>query len=136
MPLTTKQMNYLALAWIDYEKFKSVAGLASAHSARELMRVTKNKLKAEYGALSGSVATANAATGPPSKAKAVAGTAATPGSRKRGRKAQAEVDDEDESPSKKATKSEERKGGGSNGVKSEHEVDGGEKELEFDDIFQ
>ncbi|KAK3718706.1 hypothetical protein LTR37_004923 [Vermiconidia calcicola] len=121
MPLTTKQMEYLALAWIDYEKFKSVAGLASAHSARELMRVTKNKLKAEYGALSGSVATANST--PSMKAPV------TPGSSKRPRKAQAE----DESPSKKAKKSEKE---GSNGVKSEHEIDGGEKELEFDDIFQ
>lgn len=67
MPLTAKQMEYLAIAWqcfdvepkvhflkhfwssahadslpqIDYEKFKNVAGLASAASARELMRVTK-----------------------------------------------------------------------------------------------
>ena len=47
---------------IDYDKFKTVAGLASAHSARELMRVTKNKLKSEYGALSGGMKDANAAT--------------------------------------------------------------------------
>lgn len=79
MPLSNKQMEYLALAWqcfetepkvsqdlevyktisscailqIDYEKFKTVAGLASANSARELMRVTKKKLKEEYGALDG-----------------------------------------------------------------------------------
>lgn len=39
---------------IDYNKFKEVAGLASANSARELMRVTKKKLKEEYGALDGS----------------------------------------------------------------------------------
>lgn len=39
----------LILLQIDYEKFKTVAGLASAASARELMRVTKNKLKEEYG---------------------------------------------------------------------------------------
>jgi len=32
---------------IDYAKFATVAGLASAASARELMRVTKNKLKVE-----------------------------------------------------------------------------------------
>lgn len=38
---------------IDYDKFHQIAGLASAHSARELMRVTKNKLREEYGALSG-----------------------------------------------------------------------------------
>lgn len=67
MPLSTKQMEYLALAWqcfdvepkIDYEKFKDVAGLASAASARELMRVTKKKLKEEYGALSGGIKAAN-----------------------------------------------------------------------------
>lgn len=61
MPLSTKQMEYLALAWqcfdaepkIDYEKFKDIAGLASAASAREIMRMTKKKLKEEYGALSG-----------------------------------------------------------------------------------
>lgn len=69
MPLSTKQMEYLALAWqcfdaepkIDYEKFKDIAGLASAASAREIMRMTKKKLKEEYGALSGGagVKTAN-----------------------------------------------------------------------------
>ncbi|KAK3677207.1 hypothetical protein LTR78_002745 [Recurvomyces mirabilis] len=67
MPLSNKQMEYLALAWqtfdiepkIDYTKFAQIAGLASAASARELMRVTKNKLKDEYGALSGSVKAAN-----------------------------------------------------------------------------
>ncbi|KAK4556341.1 hypothetical protein LTR86_006485 [Recurvomyces mirabilis] len=70
MPLSNKQMEYLALAWqcfdaepkIDYTKFAQVAGLASAASARELMRVTKNKLKDEYGALSGSVKTTNSKT--------------------------------------------------------------------------
>ncbi|GAB1736254.1 hypothetical protein NU219Hw_g6927t1 [Hortaea werneckii] len=59
MPLSQKQMEYLALAWqcfetepkIDYNKFYHIAGLASANSARELMRVTKKKLKEEYGAL-------------------------------------------------------------------------------------
>ncbi|TKA22369.1 hypothetical protein B0A50_08251, partial [Salinomyces thailandicus] len=53
MPLSQKQMEYLALAWqcfesepkINYDKFAQVANLASAHSARELMRVTKKKLK-------------------------------------------------------------------------------------------
>ena len=87
---TDQALQYLALAWqcfesepkvhpcpiqphqdnlhthdrkqIDYDKFKTVAGLASAHSARELMRVTKNKLKSEYGALSGGMKDANAAT--------------------------------------------------------------------------
>jgi hypothetical protein len=38
-PTTPKQINYA--------KFATVAGLASAASARELMRVTKNKLKDE-----------------------------------------------------------------------------------------
>ena len=47
---------------IDYDKFKDIAGLASAHSARELMRVTKKKLKEEYGAMSGSIKAANAGT--------------------------------------------------------------------------
>ncbi|KAI7158154.1 hypothetical protein KC349_g5068 [Hortaea werneckii] len=59
MPLSQKQMEYLALAWqcfetepkIDYNKFYQIAHLASANSARELMRVTKKKLKEEYGAL-------------------------------------------------------------------------------------
>lgn len=44
MPLSNKQMEYLAIAWacfdvepkIDYEKFHKLAGLASAHSAREV----------------------------------------------------------------------------------------------------
>lgn len=60
-------MEYLALAWqcfdvepkIDYEKFKDIAGLASAASARELLRITKKKLKEEYGALSGGIKAAN-----------------------------------------------------------------------------
>ncbi|EMD00074.1 hypothetical protein BAUCODRAFT_364398 [Baudoinia panamericana UAMH 10762] len=71
MPLSQKQMEYLGLAWqcfdnepkIDYEKFYRIAGLASANSARELMRVTKKKLKEEYGALSGSVQNASGANG-------------------------------------------------------------------------
>ncbi|KAI5361242.1 hypothetical protein Slin15195_G123550 [Septoria linicola] len=71
MPLSQKQMEYLALAWqcfdaepkIDYDRFKEVAGLASAASARELMRVTKKKLKEEYGALSGGMKGVNAANG-------------------------------------------------------------------------
>lgn len=71
MPLSTKQMEYLALAWqcfdaepkIDYEKFKDIAGLASAASAREIMRMTKKKLKEEYGALSGGGAGVKTANG-------------------------------------------------------------------------
>lgn len=64
-------MEYLALAWqcfdaepkIDYEKFKDIAGLASAASAREIMRMTKKKLKEEYGALSGGGAGVKTANG-------------------------------------------------------------------------
>ncbi|KAK5114277.1 hypothetical protein LTR62_002528 [Meristemomyces frigidus] len=76
MPLSTKQMEYLALAWqcfdtepkqIDYNKFATVACLASANSARELMRVTKNKLRAEYGALGADVRGSNAGKKTPSK---------------------------------------------------------------------
>ncbi|KAI7219185.1 hypothetical protein KC333_g3103 [Hortaea werneckii] len=92
MPLSQKQMEYLALAWqcfetepkkwfqksihstnnrsptrdelsqIDYNKFYQIAHLASANSARELMRVTKKKLKEEYGALA---ATSGDAPGTP-----------------------------------------------------------------------
>ncbi|EME77851.1 uncharacterized protein MYCFIDRAFT_87218 [Pseudocercospora fijiensis CIRAD86] len=84
MPLSEKQMKYLALAWqcfdtepkIDYEKFAQVAGLKTSASARELMRVTKNKLKEEYGALSGDVQMTNGGT--PGKKRA------TPSKRKAG----------------------------------------------------
>ncbi|KAK1074779.1 hypothetical protein LTR33_009673, partial [Friedmanniomyces endolithicus] len=66
MPLTTKQMEYLALAWqcfesepkINYTKFAEVAGLKNARSAAELMRVAKNKLKTEYGSMSNGMQTA------------------------------------------------------------------------------
>ncbi|KAK1069236.1 hypothetical protein LTR12_004690 [Friedmanniomyces endolithicus] len=70
MPLTTKQMEYLALAWqcfesepkINYTKFAEVAGLKNARSAAELMRVAKNKLKTEYGSMSTGMQTANTPT--------------------------------------------------------------------------
>ncbi|KAI6790180.1 hypothetical protein KC361_g8094 [Hortaea werneckii] len=82
MPLSQKQMEYLALAWqcfetepkIDYNRFYRVANLASAASARELMRVTKKKLKEEYGALgdaggnSGNPGTPSTNTNTPKKA--------------------------------------------------------------------
>jgi hypothetical protein len=45
---TSKISLTLAHHQIDYNKFASVAGLKTAASARELMRVTKNKLKEEY----------------------------------------------------------------------------------------
>lgn len=168
MPLSQKQMEYLALAWqcfesepkvsnthslapvshpfpyrvhkqtdqpkqIDYNKFYQVAGLASANSARELMRVTKNKLKTEYGALSGSVQSSNNA-GTPSKKGGANGTksaSGTPGAtlgpsgKKRGRKGvsaaegtvHGEVeDDAEESPTKKG-----RKGSVTPAVKMERE---------------
>ncbi|KXT16413.1 hypothetical protein AC579_5136 [Pseudocercospora musae] len=96
MPLSEKQMKYLALAWqcfdtepkasdipiklpIDYEKFAQVAGLKSSASARELMRVTKNKLKEEYGALSGQVQTTNSNNNHTTPAK----KKSTPGKRKK-----------------------------------------------------
>ncbi|EME40019.1 hypothetical protein DOTSEDRAFT_38036 [Dothistroma septosporum NZE10] len=119
MPLSEKQMSYLALAWqcfetepkIDYDKFKQVAGLASSHSARELMRVTKKKLKEEYGALSGTIASSNVTAvirtggGKASPSKVIKRTPTS----KRGRAKQvasevvtASEDGDDESPSKKA----------------------------------
>ncbi|GAB7361332.1 hypothetical protein MBLNU230_g1388t1 [Neophaeotheca triangularis] len=75
MPLSSRQMEYLALAWqcfetepkVDYDKFREVAGLSSAASARELMRVTKNKLKTEYGALGNSVRASKTPTATPVK---------------------------------------------------------------------
>lgn len=52
---------------VDYDKFREVAGLSSAASARELMRVTKNKLKTEYGALGNSVRASKTPTATPVK---------------------------------------------------------------------
>ncbi|KAF2166346.1 hypothetical protein M409DRAFT_23538 [Zasmidium cellare ATCC 36951] len=116
MPLSQKQMEYLALAWqcfetepkIDYAKFATVANLASVNSARELMRVTKKKLKEEYGALDNGTATS------PIK-KSTSTPRSTPGAKRGrasvGKKAAAEMngedhdDDEEEmraSPSKKS----------------------------------
>ncbi|OBW69171.1 MAG: Uncharacterized protein AUREO_007710 [Aureobasidium pullulans] len=51
--LTDTQTRYLALAWlcfdaepkIDYERFAQLAGLKSAQSGREMLRVTKKKLQ-------------------------------------------------------------------------------------------
>lgn len=119
IPFTTIN-SPLKLLKIDYNKFATVAGLKTAASARELMRVTKNKLKDEsvllspihsqlqttaaaaaakltkirnrYGALSTTMQSTNAATASPTKtpSKKVAngGTPkATPGSKKRARKA-------------------------------------------------
>jgi hypothetical protein len=106
--LTTKSQ-------IDYEKFKTVAGLSSAASARELMRVTKNKLKSEYGALGAGLQAANASTNSPAKTtprKATPKKGVTPGS-KRGQKAREEVDDDEESsPTKKLKVKEDGEGEG------------------------
>lgn len=137
MPLSQKQMEYLALvslftsltstssdrdvqAWqcfetepkIDYAKFHRLAGLASEHSARELMRVTKNKLKTEYGALGAGLQAANANGSVPStpakatpakgrnKGATPAGTPAkTPGStggKRGGKKSRAEMMEDDD----------------------------------------
>ncbi|KAK5125223.1 hypothetical protein LTR85_000899 [Meristemomyces frigidus] len=157
MPLSQKQMEYLAIAWqcfdtepkrsfqIDYAKFAQVAGLASANSARELMRVTKNKLKAEYGALGGGLQSANGA-GTPKKSggsSASASTTPAPSTKKRGRKPKVAAadpdaegeDDVEESPTKKTKKAEKMCGGKVNGaaaVKAEPVVE----DEEVDGIFQ
>ncbi|KAK5173011.1 uncharacterized protein LTR77_003133 [Saxophila tyrrhenica] len=135
MPLSATQMRNLALAWqcfetepkVDYDKFHRLAGLASAHSARELLRVTKKKLREEYGDPSSDVTAFGKGTGTPkatpSKATpkkntpmpAAKGTPMTGTGKKRGRKAAGETEgdgvngeegkedgDDEESPSKKA----------------------------------
>ncbi|KAI6868951.1 hypothetical protein KC338_g3723 [Hortaea werneckii] len=138
MPLSQKQMEYLALAWqcfetepkIDYNKFYRVANLASPASARELMRVTKKKLKEEYGALgdaggNGNPGTPNTNTSTPKKAgkapgrnggglstSATTGTPSGTGGKKRGRKPKGgegdgdvdDVEEEEGSPLKKKGK--------------------------------
>lgn len=96
---------------IDYNKFATVAGLKTPASARELMRVTKNKLRDEcvaahqishptrdqytntnltrYGALSSGLQTSDGASTPKTPTKNGSATpkaAATPASRKRTRK--------------------------------------------------
>ncbi|KAI6810681.1 hypothetical protein KC340_g16687 [Hortaea werneckii] len=126
MPLSQKQMEYLALAWqcfetepkIDYNKFYQIADLASANSARELMRVTKKKLKEEYGALAATTSgdapgTPRSSTNTPKKAGKASGrnggmsgsaTGTPPAAgKKRGRKPKGyegrggeDVDDEEE----------------------------------------
>lgn len=103
--LTSFATSLTNLAQIDYDKFHKLAGLASVHSARELMRVTKNKLKSEYGALGADLQAANSGTNTPSKtqSKSASGTprksaSATPAKRKRsaGKKAREEVEDDSE----------------------------------------
>ncbi|RMZ14978.1 hypothetical protein D0862_01882 [Hortaea werneckii] len=131
-------MEYLALAWqcfetepkIDYNKFYRVANLASPASARELMRVTKKKLKEEYGTLgdaggNGNPGTPNTNTITPKKAgkapgrnggglstSATTGTPSGTGGKKRGRKPKGgegdgdvdDVEEEEGSPLKKKGK--------------------------------
>ncbi|KAK4549117.1 hypothetical protein LTR36_007573 [Oleoguttula mirabilis] len=136
-------MEYLAIAWqcfdtepkIDYAKFAKVAGLASANSARELMRVTKNKLKVEYGALGDGLQSANANTPKKNGSVSASGTPA-PSTKKRGRKpkvaaattgeedAEGEDDDDaDASPTKKA-KTKKAGGNARAAVKAEPVEDG------------
>lgn len=68
------------------------------------MRVTKNKLKTEYGALGAGLQATNSNNNTPTKATGSAKkNATTPGSKRTGKKARDEVDDE-ESPSKKMKK--------------------------------
>jgi hypothetical protein len=116
---------------IDYDKFHKLAGLASANSAKELMRVTKNKLKEEYGTLGtaeGGIKTPSKGAGTPTKAAGSAKKATTtPGSRKRGagKKTRGEAGDGDdggddeermgESPTKKTKVKKERDAGEEDG---------------------
>ncbi|TKA74948.1 hypothetical protein B0A55_04943 [Friedmanniomyces simplex] len=142
MPLSTKQMEYLALAWqcfetepkINYTKFAQVAGLKNARSAAELMRVAKNKLKAEYGSLSTGMQTANTpiknATPTPTPSKKRARKPA--GDLEDGGEGHRDEDDQEESPTKKKVKVSAEKGGVV--VKAEPGV--GEGEYELDSIFQ
>ena len=86
------------------------------------MRVTKNKLKTEYGALGAGLQAANANTNSPAKTPK---KAATPSSKKRstGKKARAEVDggedDVEESPTKKQKVKKEAEADGEDGEGSE-----------------
>lgn len=85
------------------------------------MRVTKNKLKAEYGALSGTVQAANSTGGTPKKNRSTASASVSPASsmgKKRGRqeKDTATGDAAVESPTKKARNSTESNGDGGEGM--------------------
>ncbi|RMX76702.1 hypothetical protein D0869_10484 [Hortaea werneckii] len=62
--LTTTAPTRDELSQIDYNKFYQIAHLASANSARELMRVTKKKLKEEYGALAAASSSGDHSAGP------------------------------------------------------------------------
>ncbi|KJY00298.1 hypothetical protein TI39_contig336g00047 [Zymoseptoria brevis] len=101
MPLTDIDNSRLAAAFacmetepkIDFEKFRIITGLKSVASARECLRVTKNKLKAEYG---GDVANGGAVT-PVKKAKAASNGTPTPkrargAATPKGKKAKAETE--------------------------------------------
>jgi len=85
------------------------------------MRVTKNKLKSEYGALSGTVQAANSNGGTPKKNPITASASVTPASsmgKKRGRQEKDATtgEAEDESPTKKARNRTESKGDGVEGM--------------------
>ncbi|SMR63531.1 unnamed protein product [Zymoseptoria tritici ST99CH_3D1] len=124
MPLTDIDNSRLAAAFacmetepkIDFEKFRIITGLKSVASARECLRVTKNKLKAEYG---GDVANGGAVT-PVKKARATpsgtptpkrARAAATPKGKKAKAETEAPIKDEDgdeeeaQEPARKKSKS-------------------------------
>ncbi|KAK0334184.1 hypothetical protein LTR91_026117 [Friedmanniomyces endolithicus] len=136
MPLTTKQMEYLALAWqcfesepkINYTKFAEVAGLKNARSAAELMRVAKNKLKTEYGSMSNGMQTANTPTrnATPMNGKKRARKATGEG--EEGSDGHGDEDDEEGSPRKKVKGLALKEGGG---VKAEVAVGSGEEDLEL-----
>ncbi|RMX71499.1 hypothetical protein D0869_15572, partial [Hortaea werneckii] len=126
-PSLTTALHSKTLSQIDYNKFYQIAHLASANSARELMRVTKKKLKEEYGALAATTSgdpsgTPRSSTNTPKKAGKASGrnggmswsATGTPSAagKKRGRKPKGfeggrggeDVDDEEEeegSPLKK-----------------------------------
>lgn len=106
---------------IDYTKFAQVAGLKTPASARELMRVTKNKLRDEYGALSSGIQSTNTGTGGANGA-AAAGVAKPKGTPRK-RKTKAADGDDRESPAKKG-RIDEDAGAGNSPVKAENGGDG------------
>ncbi|KAG9580111.1 hypothetical protein KCU77_g11545, partial [Aureobasidium melanogenum] len=126
--LTDTQTRYLALAWlcfdaepkpliiarnaidtvIDYEKFAELAGLKSAHSGREMLRVTKKKLMdfAPPAASNGTVAPPNTPAVKTPKRKASSNTKSTKGKANKKRKVASDSDgseDDEETPLKRKT---------------------------------
>ncbi|KAG9526893.1 hypothetical protein KCV07_g59, partial [Aureobasidium melanogenum] len=114
--LTDIQTRYLALAWlcfdaepkIDYEKFAELAGLKSAHSGREMLRVTKKKLMdfAPPATTNGTVAPPNSPAVKTPRKKATPKTKSTKGKANKKRKVASDSDDSEnneETPIKKKT---------------------------------